>query len=496
MGKRVKHEEMDMKESVTTRALIARSRALIESRLAEFARDPDESQWKALSEISGEGMFSEIEHREMQAAALKLYYSNPIATGIIETLVNFVIGKDFSVTPADGSKETAAYLKGCFDANDFDMRSKELARRAFRDGEMFLRFFKPTMERDYMRVRFVDAPEIQPIAGNLPRFGIKCDANDVETPIEYQRVYTDENGSKRDERIPADDMVHMKIRVDSNVKRGVSFFVGIAPYLSKYKLWLDDRIKLNRIRSMFNLVGNVTGNGSPVDVAGQFTTPAGASNPSSRDGSNRKTAPKSGGILIGQGIEWKYESLNINASDTKDDGRAILLMIVTGTGMAEHMVTGDASNANYASTMVSESPAVRAFEAWQDVLEKVIKQICRKFIQYGIDSGRIPSTTRQWVYEIDEKTGVETKREVETPTSTEVIINFPILIHRNIKEETEALVMARNNGWISDSTASQRLGFDYQEEQRKLLRESVNGDNRHDKNPEPLPRPAGEEGQE
>ncbi len=46
-------------------------------------------------------------------------------------------------------------------------------------------------------------------------------------------------------------------------------------------------------------------------------------------------------------------------------------------------------------------------------------------------------------------------------------VEWPEIIHRDPKEQTDALVMARNEGWISDKTASEKLGFDYAEEVRK-----------------------------
>jgi hypothetical protein len=36
------------------------------------------------------------------------------------------------------------------------------------------------------------------------------------------------------------------------------------------------------------------------------------------------------------------------------------------TGLPEFMITGDASNGNYASTMIAEGPGEREIEDWQD----------------------------------------------------------------------------------------------------------------------------------
>ena len=100
-------------------------------------------------------------------------------------------------------------------------------------------------------------------------------------------------GGTTAKRIPAGDIIHTKILVDSNVKRGVSFLVGIGKYIVKYSSWLDDRIMLNKIRTMFNLIVKVTGitpdafKESFSDVTSK--TPVG--------GSPVKRMPKPGSIL-------------------------------------------------------------------------------------------------------------------------------------------------------------------------------------------------------
>jgi len=68
---------------------------------------------------------------------------------------------------------------------------------------------------------------------------------------------------------------------------------------------------------------------------------------------------------------------------------------------------------------------------------------------------------------------VETSKKEDVPTSKECQVDFPILIHRNIKDESEALQTQRSNGWVSDRTASGKLGYNYKEEQEQLDREEI-----------------------
>jgi len=266
--------------------------------------------------------------------------------------------------------------------------------------------------------------------------------------------------------------------VDSDVKRGVSFLTGIAKYIVKYEGWLEDRITLNKIRHFFNIVGEPIGNSSTADLAGKFTDVEGKT---AVAGTPKKKMPKPGTVLLTKGVKWDLKSLNINATDTKEDGRSIELQVCKGTHFAEYVVRGDASNANYSSSMVSESPMVKAFESWQDFFEKPFKKLVKEELEYGLAEHHVPARSKETVTvnrkekkdaegNITEPAGTkQIKKAVDTKTTC--IINFALLIHRDIKEETESLVMHSEKGWASDETCSTKLGYEFEKEKNKIDQE-------------------------
>jgi capsid protein len=79
----------------------------------------------------------------------------------------------------------------------------------------------------------------------------------------------------------------------------------------------------------------------------------------------RRAKIQPGSIIDTQGFDLQYLSPNTHFDDASLLGRTILLSIAAGTGLPEFMLSADASNANYASTLVAEGPAVRHFAAWQ-----------------------------------------------------------------------------------------------------------------------------------
>ncbi len=418
--------------------------------IPSFAEDRDENQWKILNDADSGDNYTPLDIDNIQATAKKLYYTNPSAGGLVDTMVNFIIGKTATITPKSTDKKVQQYWNAFCRKNGWDRRSREHVKRSFRDGESFIRLFKPLLVSDLNSfnsllnqvplVRFVEPSEIK---DDVYTFGIETDPEDVETVLNYHRKYK-VNNDYRKEVIPADEIIHTKIRADSNMKRGVSFYVGIGKYLVKYENWLNDRILLNKIRTLFNVIMKVSGM-NPTDFKSKFEdtkrkTPH--SDPS-------KKLPKPGSVLVSTpSVEYQMLNLNIRAQDTKDDGRAIELMIAKGTNLTEYIVRGDASNSNYSSTMVSESPMVRMFESWQDYFEEDFKRLYSRVIQIGVELGILSENT-----------------------DDECEVNYPGLIHRDMETDTKAAVLQVSGGLSSRKTASEFLGLNHEREKELIKKE-------------------------
>jgi hypothetical protein len=477
---------------------VAQRKALyaLEASIPTFAQDRDEGSWKTASGSAREPLdYTAQDITTMQEQALEMSYT-PGGRGLLDTMENFVIGKEMTVHALDENPQVQEFWDSWLKVNRWDTRSKECLRRHLRDGEIFLRWFKPKVASErpagqfvHQKVRFVEPTEIESDDVDAT-FGIKCDPEDVETVIEYHRSFT-LGQTQRRETIPADEMIHWKHAVDSNVKRGRSWLIGVAKYIRKYEKWLDMRESLNRIRTLVGLIGETVPGANLTTLKNKFTdttdkTVAGEGTP--------KKMPKEALVLLQRGIKWRMESLNINAQDAAEDGRNIQLYICAGTQLTEYVVRGDASNANFASTMVSESPMVRMFEKYQDAWEKFQQEVFEKVIRYGIESGQLPSRSTQsqdgakamaaayHAAQIEaEKAGnppaarrlLEALAEAAnddkaTVKITECQVDFPTLIHRDLKEETEAYTMHRQQGWASDRTVSAKLGYDYDAEKEEI----------------------------
>lgn len=115
----------------------------------------------------------------------------------------------------------------------------------------------------------------------------------------------------------------------------------------------------------------------------------------------------------------------------------------------EYMISGDASNANYSSTLVAESPFVKAREFDQQFHVGVFLRVLWKVIEFYHMAGRFRR------FGIDFPT---LKRLIK------IIVNAPEVATRDPLTLAEQLAIQQTNGWISPRTASEKMGNDYDSE--------------------------------
>ena len=443
--------------------------------------EADEASWTKLGG-SAEKELGESDQEILRDQATNAYYRNPHGRNIFRLFEKYVAGHGFGIEPMSSIPPVKEYWKKFWKKNKMDLKKKEIVRRAFRDGEVFIRYFPADNKEDIMKFRFMDpAFVVDPDDKNTEeqniKYGIKTNPEDIEDVKSYWY-----NGIE----IPAEEVQHIKIMVDSDVLRGRSFVEPILPSLANYQLWQKDRIELNRLRNTMGLLKTVTGNPTQTANIGSGND---TSNKLNADGTPKTRAPKGVSIwTANKGVDYELKSPNLQASDVQKDGEAILLTAAAGSGLPEFMVTSNASNSNYASTVTAEGPAVMEFEDWQDFFAYHFKEMYERVILDGIKTSALPATEIETTEEEDENGKVKEIKET-IPLSTECSITFPDLVARDIKDETEALIMQNNQGWVSPQTAQAALDLDTEDEDelmRKWDREHPEDDDDFKKDKEDL----------
>jgi len=413
--------------------------------------DPDHRQWQMLSSGQTVGLTEQKDLTAQDAAtvrrmAYRLYYSNPYARGIIRTMGKFIFGKGVTTELVEknvGKKKRAEeYLKEWGTVNRWDLSQKETNNRAFRDGEVF--WYNRKMGRGKIpRLEFIEPDNVDSIRPEA-ELGIELEPDDPTT-VKYFHVkkkITDPDGKP----IPGESIVHIKLNVDRNVKRGRSLFEPIFKHLKLHDDWLQSRMVLNKVRSAVALVRTIEGTQAQGQVIRRQTEDT--SNPRK---TNRMQAFRSGSIITAPaGTKYEMLSANLGASDAATDGRNILLAIAVGVGFPEMFLTSDFSNANYSSSLTAQNPFIREFEDWQDLFDYYIKEEFKRVLELGIDAGLV-----------DKETDLEVNNE------------WPPLVYEDFVANVTALGQLFMNEIISKHTYATRSGFDYDEEQELIQDEQA-----------------------
>jgi len=141
--------------------------------------------------------------------------------------------------------------------------------------------------------------------------------------------------------------------------------------------------------------------------------------------------------------------------------QALLRSVGGNWCMPEYMISGDASNANYSSTLVAESPFVKFCKRRQKVWCAIESAMFWKVIAIAARAGRF----RQWgVWEVG-----------ELEKLVELQVRGPIVEARDRPAETNRRAILYNAGGISLETWLSEEGYDFGQERAKRAEEPSQG---------------------
>ena len=453
----------------------------IETEIEEAYRDKQtDGPWYKIGGTEGEKELNDEERKTLLKNSRDRYWKTPEGRSLIESAVHYIIGKGIVYNADDENAIVQEKVEEFWNhpRNMMELRQKEIIRRALRDGEVFIRYFTDKMGMSTLR--FVEPEEIEEI---------KSSPNDAEDIKSYIRRWTPSGSqTQKEESIQADDMIHLKLGVDMNMARGRPYIESIIKRLIQLEHFIEGRVRKNRIAAGYILEKIVKGPSGTSDQVSSVT--GGMTNAATDAGISTapKRMPKFGSVVVhNEAIEYKWCHPDIKADDCKEDARLIKLSICSGVNAPEYLLS-DASNANYASTMVAENPYVRSMEDYQDTFEVYFQMIFRKVIERFIKGKMVPATSTETVMKERrilrhiipkaEKGLMKKVREllVDTeeirpiPTKTSVSIEFPPMIHKELKQDSEAYQIHDAMGWASPQTIASKLGYDFEKEQEQIMK--------------------------
>lgn len=425
--------------------------------------DADGTRWwqiggaEQASAAAGPAFSNEQEHAGIRTQCRALALGNEFAINGHENRVSYIVGTGHTYraavkkglagasssdsVPSDWARQVQTVVDDFIWQNQWHRRQQELVLRRDRDGEAFLRFF--VAADGATRVRFVEPGQVATPQeyGQRPEcsFGIETDRDDVETVRAYFIDGTP---------IPAEEIQHRKANVDGNVKRGLPLFYPVRKNLRRAEKLLRNMSVVAEIQSAIALIRKHRG--ATRTALQQFVgsqADANVTNPATgRTTSFKRFAP--GTIIDAQGnVDYDFPAAALNAGSYVTVLQAELRAVASRLVMPEFMLTADASNANYASTMVAEGPAVKMFERLQAQQVADDLEVMWRVVRHAIATGRLPA---------------------EVWNAIEIQAQPPSLAVRDVLKEAQVSRIEFESGILSPQTWCQRRGLDYDQEQANL----------------------------
>ena len=420
--------------------------------------DVDGSRWSAVGGAAGGGgsavVPSEAQLHDIRMQCRVLATTNEFAINGHENRISYIVGSGHTYratprdagTPVDLVAGVQAVIEEFQRENKWHKRQQEIIRRKDRDGECFLRFF--TSSDGLLRLRFVEPDQVTtpPERASEPAasFGILTDPRDVECVKGY---------FIEGEWVPADEIQHRKANVDANVKRGLPLYYPVRKNLRRAEKLLRNMSVVAEIQSAIAIIRK---HAAATRATMQQFVQNGADASVVQSGSGRVSHFRRygpGTILDAMaGTEYEFPSQAIDASRFVSVLQADLRAIASRLVMPEFMLTSDASNSNYSSTMVAEGPAVKMFQRLQaDMLEDDL-DVMWHAVAAAVRVGRLPHRVTMAV----DIRGIP-----------------PTIAVRDRLQEAQADRILVKSGAMSVSTMAMRHGLDPDRESRLIAKDEA-----------------------
>jgi hypothetical protein len=405
----------------------------------------------------------------IQGAGEWIAQSDSVSIGHLQALSTYVIGCGYQYRFDAVSSEWEPLALACqIVIDEFIKRERwkgsldtELFRRTRRAGERFLRVrgdamgytstevYEPSWITEPGNARAVEEHYGLPYLNW--KYGIATNPLDASDVWGYMTCkYGDPTLW---EFVPVEQMSHVKINVDRNVKRGLSDFYAGERWLTAVDKLMGRTLDGAAIQASIAGIRKHSDGASDAAIRGMGDSvvdfyshlPAGGPGGAARSMPTERFY--SGKIVDARGFDWMTGPLGSpNGPTFIEIARAGMVHAARRWQMPENIATGDASNNNYASILESQSPFYGFIEWTQQSVAGDDCDVLWKVIDNAARAGRLPydpHTIRKAV------TLTATPPDVKTQARKE---------QHDIRREEHAA------GILSPRTWAEEAGRDYDEE--------------------------------
>lgn len=385
----------------------------IEQRVQAAVKVVDDKWW---TQIGGGGvdrreqMWADI--RQDQDDSLDAWRDNPLARRVVSLVTDYVVGDGIRVTSE--REEVQRWIDRFWDhpQNRIGSRLYAWCDEVTRCGELFIVVYRnPGDGMSY--VRTIPASRIDKI---------ETDPEDFEHELQYHEVV---DGSVEGRFWPGRGqmegglfVLHYAVNRPVGATRGEGDLVPILPWLRRYKEWLEDRVRVNRLRNSFLWHCKLT-NATPDDLARkrvQYSQP-----------------PSPGSVIVSDDNEtWEALTAALQSSDAEADGKALRLMVAAGAGIPLHFLS-EGESATRATATEMGGPTFRHYKRRQLWFAEVLVDLVTVCIRNAGCS--LPADLRL---------------SCVLPDLTR---EDNLQLAQAMKEAIEALILFSEKGWLDDESA-------------------------------------------
>lgn len=420
---------------------------------------------------------SEQEHAEIRGICRFLAQIDEVGVSSLQTLTNYVVGWGSEINWQARNPESREIVRlarsiweHVCDAEGLSgMWEREAFTRLRRDGERCVWVHADGGEIlvDFVEPEFITQPgdsrtieEFYALDAYDWRYGV---ATTLDRPHRWHGLYASFFGSATDwEWLPKRDVVWSRINVDSSIKRGVSDLYPTFRRMEQASKLMTNTLQGASIQAAIAYIrehapgttasgiASVRGN----DDTRTIPTPNGG-----RDVRIRKITP---GQIVDVSNGLKYTAGPVGSgqgSGFLQLVQAAMRLVGIRWSMPEYLISGDASNGNYASTLVAEAPFTKAAEAMQSLEAQSRRELIWKVLDQACRLGRL------------RRVGIESVDDLRLAMDLEV--TYPPVAVRNRLEDAQVAEVEKRNGVLSARTWAEDAGRDYEEELRRGAAEAM-----------------------
>ena len=396
--------------------------------------------------------YSEQQLSILRAASRLCTTMNPNAYGLLNGLASYVIGNGFSyrVAAKKGIEVSADLLEQAQQVVDdfaYENAWPEMERELFwrwrEDGDAFLRLFPQKSGR--LMIRTVEPEQVfQPPDSQLAEwsYGIKTEVDDVFQIEAYFVSYAAPGGKGGDvpvmgEEVEAENMIHLKANVKRAIKRGLPDFsydtLDAFNIASKLRQNLGEGSAVQAAIAGIRQYDAASSQQVDTFLQGQVDyTQYDALTGKQQDFQQLR----SGSFLdIPKGMNYITPPAAASAAAHLEVFQSLLRSAGNRHNAPEWLVSSNAANNNYASSLTAESPFLRNCLALQEAVKRPFLRVMRAALQNAAMAGQLPPNVLDAVEIQVVPPSVETRDRVQEAQTNQVYSTLRVKSPQTIAQE-------------------------------------------------------------